>query len=103
MSESSEPQAAPTPPPPGEAPYVIPVRYPPPPLPVRSFTTRADREDRVPARSPSRAHKIDLEDQRRAGRAAWQELRKHEGSAPESEEVRRRAREDRRKKYSDPK
>ena len=77
--------------------------YPPPPLPVRSFTTRADREDRVPARSPSRAHKIDLEDQRRAGRAAWQELRKHEGSAPESEEVRRRAREDRRKKYSDPK
>jgi Nucleotidyl transferase AbiEii toxin, Type IV TA system len=35
--------------------------------------------------------------QRRAGRAAWQEFRKHESPVPDLEEVRRRAREDWRK------
>jgi hypothetical protein len=76
-------------------------RYPPPPLPVRRLTTRADGQDPLTARNPDPAQNIDLEDQRRAGRAAWQEFRKHESPVPDLEEVRRRAREDWRKKYSD--
>jgi hypothetical protein len=76
-------------------------RYPPPPLPVRRFTARADGQDPFSARNPGPAQKINLEDQRPAGRAAWQEFRKHESPVPDLEEVRRRAREDWRKKYSD--
>ncbi len=74
-------------------------RYPPPPLPVRRFTSCA--EDPFYAPNPNPAQPIDLEDQRRAGRAAWQEFRKHESPAPDLEEVRRRAREDWCKKYGD--
>ena len=76
-------------------------RYPPPPLPVRRFTTRADGDDPVPTRDPSSASNIDLGEHRRAGRTAWQELRKREPLVPDLEEVRRRAREEWRKKYSD--
>jgi hypothetical protein len=76
-------------------------RYPPPPLPVRRFTTRADGQDPFSARNPGPAQKMNLEDQRRAGRAAWEEFRKHESPVPDLEEVRRRAREDWRKKYND--
>jgi hypothetical protein len=78
-------------------------RYPPPPLPVRRFTTRADRQDPLTTRNPGPAQNINLEDQRRAGRAAWQEIRKHESPVIDLEEVRRLAREDWRKKYSDQK
>ena len=76
-------------------------RYPPPPLPVRRFTTRAGGQDPFSARNPGPAQNLDLEDQRRAGRAPWQEFRKHESPVSDLEEVRRRAREDWRKKYSD--
>jgi hypothetical protein len=76
-------------------------RYPPPPLPVRRFTTRADGQDPFSARNPDPAQKINLEGQRREGRAEWQEFRKHESPVSDLEEVRRRAREDWRKKYID--
>jgi hypothetical protein len=76
-------------------------RYPPPPIPVRRFTMRADGQEPVSARNPGPAQKIDLEDQRRAGREEWQELRKQESPVADLEEVRRRAREEWRKKYSD--
>lgn len=76
-------------------------RYPPPPLPVRSFTTRADSQPPLSARNPGPTLKIDLEDQRRAGRAAWQELRKHGSPVTDLEEARRRARENWLKKYGD--
>jgi len=76
-------------------------RYPPPPLPVRRFTTHADGQGPFTARNPVPAQNIDLEDQRRAGRAASQEFREHEFPVPDLEEVRRRAHEDWRKKYID--
>jgi hypothetical protein len=68
-------------------------RYPPPPLPVRRFTTRADGQDPFSARNSGPARKIDLEDRQRAGRAAWQDFRRQESPVPDLEEVRRRARE----------
>jgi hypothetical protein len=58
-------------------------RYPPPPLPVRRFSTRADGHDPFSARNPGPAQKVNLDDQRRAGMAAWQEFRKHESPAPD--------------------
>jgi hypothetical protein len=78
-------------------------RYPPPPLPVRRFITRADGQDPFSARNLGPAMKTDLEEQRRAGRAARQEFRKHESAVPDLKEVRCRAREEWRKKYSDQK
>jgi hypothetical protein len=44
---------------------------------------------------------MNLEDQRRAGSTALQESRNHESSVSDLDEVRRQAREDWRKKYSD--
>jgi hypothetical protein len=76
-------------------------RYPPPPLPVRRFVTHADGQNPFTACNPGPAQNLDLEDQRRAGRAALQESRKDESRVPDLEEVRRRAREDWRKKYGD--
>jgi hypothetical protein len=44
-------------------------RYPPPPLPVRRFTTRAEGQNPSRARNPGPAQKIDLETSgERAGR-----------------------------------
>src|ERR1700686_932324 len=68
-------------------------RYPPPPLPVRRLAAPADAQYRTPMPNPEPAKKVDPEDQRRAGRTAWQELRKQESSVFDLEEVRRQARE----------
>src|ERR1700688_4960281 len=69
-------------------------RYPPPPLPVRRLAAPADAQYRTSMPNPEPAKKVDPEDQRRAGRTAWQELRKQESSVFDLEEVRRQARED---------
>jgi hypothetical protein len=78
-------------------------RYPPPPLPVRTFPASAGTQNCIAKPIVDPAKRTDLEDQRRVGRMTWQELRKHETSGSELEDVRHQAREDWREKYSDPK
>jgi hypothetical protein len=72
-------------------------RYPPPPLPKRRFGTPVgeqpfQRSNAAPAGAGS------LEDQRRAGRVAWQKIRE-QTSTLDTEETRRRAREEWLAKY----
>jgi hypothetical protein len=76
-------------------------RYPPPPLPVRKFAVRAGAQQPTATPNSEPAKKMNLEDQRRAGRIAWQESRNNNSPAPNLEEVRRQAREDWRRKYWD--
>jgi hypothetical protein len=76
-------------------------RYPPPPLPVRTFPASAGTQNWTAKPNLEPAKNTDLEDQRRAARMEWQQLRKHESSGSDMEDVRRQAREDWRKKVSD--
>lgn len=75
------------------------VRYPPPPLPVRRFST--DRQDPSSTRNPGPAQNINPEDQGQADGLVRREIRKLESPVIDLEEVRLRARGDWRKKYKD--
>jgi hypothetical protein len=72
-------------------------RYPAPPLPKRRFGTPVG-EQPFQRSNAAPAGRGSLEDQRRAGRAAWQKIRE-QASTLDTEETRRRAREEWLAKY----
>jgi hypothetical protein len=76
-------------------------RYPPPPPPVRQFAVRSGAQNPTSTPNSGPAKKLSIEDERRAGRTAWKESRKNDSSVFDLEKMRRQAREDWRKKYSD--
>ena len=79
-------------------------RYPPPPLPVRRFGSSVGPDISALTRAyengnPDLARKLDLEEERRNARTAWQKMRQQESSTNSLEEIRRRAREEWRAKF----